>query len=139
MRPVPHHAGNYALYSVTGTHQGVTTCLTCHAPAVATTFANITIVSTPSNHIPIGTPRLQPLRLPHDDQRERRAGSASARRTSPPRRSPSPATPRVATAVTSCQTCHQTAAFAGMVASTSHDRRGLAALGRARLQSPRQR
>ena len=23
-------AGNYALYSVTGTHQGVTSCLTCH-------------------------------------------------------------------------------------------------------------
>ena len=39
-------AGNYALYSVTGVHQGVTACLTCHAPAVAGTFANITIVTT---------------------------------------------------------------------------------------------
>ena len=37
--------GQYASYSVTGTHQGVTECLSCHAPAVATTFANITIVS----------------------------------------------------------------------------------------------
>src|ERR1700751_5183062 len=48
-------AGNYALYSVTGTHQGVTACLSCHAPSVAATFANITIVSSPGNHIPIGT------------------------------------------------------------------------------------
>src|SRR5258708_31351104 len=48
-------AGNYALYSVTGTHQGVTACLGCHAPAVAATFANITIVSTPASHFPVGT------------------------------------------------------------------------------------
>ena len=48
-------AGNDAVYSVTGTHQGVTACLSCHAPSVATTFANVTIVSTPANHIPIGT------------------------------------------------------------------------------------
>ena len=47
-------AGNYALYSVTGTHQGVTDCLSCHAPAVAGTFANVTIVWTPGNHFPIG-------------------------------------------------------------------------------------
>src|SRR5260370_32720302 len=47
-------AGNYALYSVTGAHQGVTGCLTCHGPAVATTFGNTTIVSTPSHHLPIG-------------------------------------------------------------------------------------
>ncbi|TLZ12872.1 MAG: hypothetical protein E6K31_05340 [Gammaproteobacteria bacterium] len=35
-------AGNYAAYSVTGTHQGVTGCLSCHGSTVATTFANIT-------------------------------------------------------------------------------------------------
>src|SRR5262249_31440993 len=27
-------AGNYAVYSVTATHQGVTTCLSCHGPTV---------------------------------------------------------------------------------------------------------
>ena len=48
-------AGNYGVYSVTGTHQGITGCLTCHAPAVAGTFANIKIVTTPSNHIQIGS------------------------------------------------------------------------------------
>src|SRR5204862_279378 len=47
-------AGDNALYSVTGTHQGVTGCLTCHGSTVAGTFANITIVSNPSNHMPIG-------------------------------------------------------------------------------------
>src|SRR2546430_4585541 len=48
-------AGNNALYSVTGTHQGVTGCLTCHGSTVAKTFANVTTVSNPSNHIPSGT------------------------------------------------------------------------------------
>ena len=45
--------GNNAVYSVTGVHTGVTACLACHAPSVATTFINVTIVTTPSNHIPI--------------------------------------------------------------------------------------
>src|SRR5207302_1673898 len=48
-------AGNYAAYSVTATHQGVTNCLSCHASAVAATFANIKITSTPANHIPFGS------------------------------------------------------------------------------------
>src|SRR5207244_12934843 len=47
-------AGNYAAYSVTGTHQGVTSCLGCHGPTVAATFANIKITTTPANHIPTG-------------------------------------------------------------------------------------
>src|SRR5207249_11889831 len=47
-------AGNNALYSVTGTHQGVTGCLPCHGSTVAGTFANITIVSNRSNHLQIG-------------------------------------------------------------------------------------
>src|SRR5207249_4635167 len=48
-------ASNYAAYSVTGTHQGVTGCLSCHGSTVATTFANITLVTNPSNHFPFGT------------------------------------------------------------------------------------
>src|SRR5439155_6677250 len=48
-------AGNYAAYSVTGTHQGVTGCLTCHGSTVATTFANVTLVTNPSNHMPCGS------------------------------------------------------------------------------------
>jgi len=31
-------AGNYKAYSVTGTHQGVSGCLSCHGPTVAATF-----------------------------------------------------------------------------------------------------
>src|SRR5262249_31725776 len=45
-------AGNYAAYSVTGTHQGVTGCLICHGSSVANTFANIKITTNPSNHFP---------------------------------------------------------------------------------------
>src|SRR5207244_749695 len=48
-------AGNNTLYSVTGTNQGVTGCLSCHGSTVATTFVNITLVTNPSNHIPFGT------------------------------------------------------------------------------------
>ena len=48
-------AGNNALYSFPGTHQGVTGCLTCHGPTVNTTFINVTMVTTPGNHIPIGS------------------------------------------------------------------------------------
>ena len=111
-------AGNYALYSVTGTHQGVTTCLTCHAPAVATTFANITIVSTPGNHIPIGT--LDCNRSGCHTATNVNAGGfriGAANLTTPTLTVAGHTS--VATAVPSCQTCHQTAAFVGMVASTS--------------------
>src|SRR5207253_8558281 len=48
-------ANSYAQYSSPGTHQGLTGCLSCHGPTVATTFANITLVTNPSNHIPFGT------------------------------------------------------------------------------------
>ena len=37
---------DFSQYSVTGTHIGVTDCLSCHGPAVAGTFANIKITST---------------------------------------------------------------------------------------------
>jgi len=40
----------------TGPHQGVTVCPHCHGPTVTTTFVTFTIVTTPSNHIPIGIP-----------------------------------------------------------------------------------
>src|SRR5207237_3277534 len=47
--------GNYAPYSVTGTHQGLTGCLSCHGRTSATTFVNITLVTNPSNHFPFGS------------------------------------------------------------------------------------
>ena len=46
--------GNNAVYSVTGVHQGVTSCLSCHGPTVGP-FANVTMVTSPGDHIPFGT------------------------------------------------------------------------------------
>ncbi|HSY04319.1 MAG TPA: hypothetical protein VK803_00100, partial [Steroidobacteraceae bacterium] len=110
-------AGNYALYSVTGTHQGVTGCLTCHGPAVAKTFYNVTIVTTPSNHIPIGslncngsgchtTTNVNPGGF--------RLGTANVN------------TPTLTVAghttvavVGACSTCHETAPYLGMAVGTA--------------------
>src|SRR5207245_10140061 len=46
-------AGNSALYSVTGTHQGVTDCLSCHGPTVGP-FANVTMVTSRSEERRVG-------------------------------------------------------------------------------------
>ena len=111
-------AGNYAAYSVTGTHQGVTNCLSCHAPAVANTFANVTIVSTPGNHFPVGnldcngsgchtTAKVSPGGF--------RVGAASI--TAPTLNAAGHTT--VAGQVPACTTCHETAPYVGMIASTS--------------------
>ena len=74
--------GNYALYSVTGTHQGVTGCVSCHGPSVATTFANITITTTPGNHIPIGALDCNGSGLPHHRPTSMPAASTWRRRAS---------------------------------------------------------
>ncbi|MBS0579517.1 MAG: hypothetical protein JSR36_09655 [Proteobacteria bacterium] len=111
-------AGNFALYSVTGTHQGATKCLTCHAPAVAGTFANITIVSTPSNHFPIGSLDCNGSGC-HTINNVNPGGFKLG--------NPSISTPTltvaghttIAAAVSSCQTCHESALYAGMIASSA--------------------
>ena len=56
-------AGNYALYSVTGTHQGVTNCLSCHGPTVGP-FAQRHDGQHAGQSHPDRQPRLQRLRLP---------------------------------------------------------------------------
>jgi Cytochrome c7 and related cytochrome c len=111
-------AGNYALYSVTGTHQGVTACLTCHASSVAGTFANIKIVSTPSNHFPIGTLDCNGSGC-HTTTNVNAGGFklGSANINTPTLTVAGHTT--VAKAVSGCQTCHETAAYAGMLASTA--------------------
>jgi len=49
---VPHDRGNRALlFPGTPTRRGG--CLSCHGPTVNTTFLNVTMVTTPGNHIPI--------------------------------------------------------------------------------------
>jgi hypothetical protein len=110
--------GNYAAYSVTGTHQGVTGCLTCHGPTVATTFANVTIVTTSASHIPIGTLDCNGSGC-HTTANVNPGGfHIGAANISAPTLTTSGHT-TVATAVASCQTCHETAPYQGMVASTA--------------------
>jgi hypothetical protein len=125
-------ANNYALYSVTGTHQGVTDCLSCHAAAVAKTFLNVSIVSSsdsPATHIPFGS-------LDCDGSGCHTTGNVNpggfnlgpANINAPTLNVTGHTT--VASAVGTCTTCHETAAFQGMNASaaTASDRRPSAAL-----------
>jgi hypothetical protein len=111
-------AGNYALYSVTATHQGVTTCLNCHAPAVANSFANVTLVTTTANHIPIGTLDCNGSGC-HTTANVNTGGFnlGSANISSPTLKVPGHTT--VAAAVPACQTCHETAPYQGMVSSSA--------------------
>ena len=111
-------AGNYALYSVTGTHQGVADCLSCHAPAVANTFANVTIVSTPNNHFPIGNLDCNGSGC-HTTAKVTAGGfHIGAASISAPTLNGAGHT-TVAAAVAACTTCHETAPYVGMVASTA--------------------
>lgn len=111
-------AGNYALYSVAGTHQGVTACLACHAPAVAGSFAHVSIVTTTANHIPIGTLDCSGSGC-HTTANVNPGGFmiGSANISAPTLNTAGHTT--VAAAVTTCQTCHEAAPYQGMAASTA--------------------
>jgi hypothetical protein len=111
-------ANNYAAYSVSGVHQGVTACLACHAPAVAATFANVTITTTPASHIPIGSLDCNGAGC-HSTTNVQAGGFVigSASIGSPTLNVAGHAT--VAAAVAGCQGCHETAPYLGMIASTS--------------------
>jgi hypothetical protein len=111
-------AGNFALYSVTGTHAGVSACLSCHAPSVATTFANVTIVSRPSNHMPIGTLDCNGSGC-HTTTNVNAGGfKLGTANISTPTLTVAGHT-TVAAAISGCQSCHQTAPYIGMLASTA--------------------
>jgi len=111
-------AGNYALYSVTGTHQGVTNCLSCHGPSVATTFANITITTLSSGHIPIGALDCNGSGC-HTTTNVSSGGFhiGAANINSPTLTTAGHTT--IAAAVPACQTCHESAPYQGMIASTA--------------------
>jgi hypothetical protein len=111
-------AGNNALYSVTGTHQGVTGCLSCHGSTVATTFANVTIVTNPSNHIPFGSldcngSGCHTITNVNPGGFKLGAASLTASTLSVTGHT------TVAAAVAACQTCHESAPYLGMIASTA--------------------
>jgi hypothetical protein len=110
-------AGNYALYSVTGVHQGVSGCLTCHGPSVAGTFYNVTIVTAASNHIPIGTLDCNGSGC-HTTTNVNPGGFkiGNASISSPTLTVAGHTT--VKTAVSACQTCHEAGSYLGMIAST---------------------
>ena len=114
-------AGNFALYSVTGTHQGVTNCLSCHGPSVATTFANITITTLSSSHIPIGALDCNGSGC-HTTTNVSSGGFhiGAANINSPTLTTAGHTT--IAAAVPACQTCHETAPYQGMIASTATSR-----------------
>ncbi|MBV9724336.1 MAG: hypothetical protein JO299_04105, partial [Gammaproteobacteria bacterium] len=112
-------AGNYTLYSVSGTHQGVTSCLACHGPAVGP-FANVTIVGSPGNHIPIGTLDCNGSGC-HSTANVNpggfRLGAASI--SAPTLTVAGHTTLAGAGGVSGCQTCHQSAQYLGMMAGTN--------------------
>jgi hypothetical protein len=111
-------SGNFAVYSVSGVHQGVTGCIACHGPSVATTFVNVTIVTTPATHMPIGSLDCNGSGC-HTTANVNPGGFLiGAASISSPTLTVAGHT-RVATAVSGCQTCHETAPYIGMVASTA--------------------
>src|SRR5262249_26370272 len=111
-------AGNDAVYSVTGPHQGVTACLSWHAPNVATTFANITIVSSPGNHIPIGSLDCNGSGC-HSTANVNPGGfRLGAANINAPTLSAAGHT-TVTGAGFACATCHETAPYMGMIPSTA--------------------
>jgi cell pole-organizing protein PopZ len=110
-------AGNFAVYSVSGVHQGVTSCLSCHAPKVGP-FLNVTMVTTPANHIPIGTLDCNGSGC-HSTTNVNPGGfRLGAANISAPTLSIAGHS-TVAGAVPACQTCHETAPYVGMLASTA--------------------
>jgi len=111
-------AGNYAVYSVTGTHKGVTNCLSCHGPTVATTFANVTITTSPGNHIPIGSLDCNGSGC-HSTSNVNPGGFniGTANINNPTLTTAGHST--IAAAVGACQTCHETAPYLGMLASSA--------------------
>src|SRR5438874_2554964 len=116
-------AGNYALYSVTATHQGVTGCLSCHGPSTGP-FAGpppgntITVVGAPANHFPVGSLDCNGSGC-HTTGNVNVGGVklGTASTSSPPLTIAGHTT--VAAAVSSCATCHESAPYLGMMASSA--------------------
>ncbi|TLZ20103.1 MAG: hypothetical protein E6K30_05210, partial [Gammaproteobacteria bacterium] len=111
-------AGNYTLYSVTGTHQGVTGCLSCHGSTVNTTFGNVTLVTNPSNHIPFGSLDCNGSGCHTTGNVNAGGFKLGAASTSSPTLTVAGHT-TVAAAVSSCATCHETGPYLGMMASSA--------------------
>src|SRR5207244_7260410 len=99
------------------THRGVSGCLTCHGPTVGP-FANVTLVTTPGNHMPIGMLDCNGSGC-HSTQNVNAGGFklGTASMANPTLTVAGHTT--VAAAVAACQTCHESAPYVGMLASTA--------------------
>ena len=114
-------AGNYALYSVTGVHQGVSSCLACHGPGTGP-FAGpppsntITIAGLASNHIPIGSLDCNGSGC-HSTANVNAGGFklGTASISSPTLTVAGHTTIAGTGGVSGCQTCHETSPYMGML------------------------
>jgi len=99
-----------------------------HASTVATTFANVTITSTPGNHIPIGSLNCNGSGC-HSTTNVNPGGFniGTANINNPTLTTAGHST--IAAAVGSCQTCHETAPYLGMLTSFRDLRRRFAPYG----------
>src|SRR5207302_4697243 len=110
---------SYASYSVTGTHQGVTGCLTCHGSTVNTTFLNVTPVTTPANHIPIGALDCNGSGCHASGNVNPGGGGFILGTASISNPTLSAAGHTTVAAVGACMTCYETALYIGMQASSA--------------------
>jgi hypothetical protein len=117
-------AGNWALYSVTGTHQGVTGCLLCHGPGTGP-FAGpppsntITIAGLPGNHFPIASADCNASGC-HSTANVNPGGFViGTANTSSPTLNVAGHATIAAAGVSGCSNCHETAPYVGMMASTA--------------------
>jgi hypothetical protein len=112
-------AGNYAAYSVAAVHTGVTKCSTCHASNVANTFANVTIVTTPANHIPFGNADCNGSGCHAANGGAAGGFKIGAPNLSTPTLNVAGHTTVAGAGVSGCQGCHETAPYVGMIVSTT--------------------
>src|SRR5881392_1071692 len=115
--------GNFALYSVTGVHQGTTGCLSCHGsntgPFAGPPPSNtITIVGVPANHFPVGSLDCNGSGCHTTGNVNTGGFKLGAASLTAPTLSVAGHT-TVAAAVAACQTCHESAPYLGMMASSA--------------------
>src|SRR5436190_18022686 len=93
-------------------------CLCCHGSAVATTFDNITLVTVPGNHFPVGTLDCNGSGC-HTTSNVNTGGFklGTASISSPTLNAAGNST--ATAAGLACATCHETAPYLGMVPCTS--------------------
>ncbi|HYL00672.1 MAG TPA: hypothetical protein VEU78_05715, partial [Steroidobacteraceae bacterium] len=116
---------DYTQYSSPGVHQGLTGCLACHGSTVAPTFSLTTpvfsILSTPATHIAFGTADCNGSGC-HSTSNVTPAGGGFKIGTasiSAPTLTVAGHATIAAGGVSGCVSCHETAPYLGMLASTS--------------------